>query len=860
MDHTSNRAMQHFRSDVGIRFQLYNSLFTSLPFHRIEKTGILLSLLLTHCEDGYLKKHSPLTIIDDFFTRHTSYINDKEKLDLLFRFVQYAERQVVLFDALEDAAFRQVHDMNGPGTLKHLESEVIKFEKADALTEKLKDYCVRLVLTAHPTQFYPGSVLAIINDLSKALMSNSTNQINMYLQQLGKTAFFKKQKPTPYDEAVSLIWFLENVFYQASGNIINFLKDQFPGSLPAGNPVIKMGFWPGGDRDGNPFVNVATTLQVAEALRGSIIKCYYLDVRRIRRRLTFEGVEQPIAELEKKLYENIFIPGMRTELSRKEILNTLYGIKDTLIHKHNSLFLHLVDSLINKVLLFGLHFTSLDIRQDSSKHSGTLNSIAALSDTLGKDYAELADAEKIKRLVHAKVLEIPVKLPDDIEQDCIDVISAIKNIQLKNGEEGCNRYIISQCNSALHVMEVYGMFLLGGWKPEELTIDIIPLFETIDDLRNAAAIMKALYENKIYRKHIERRGNNQTIMVGFSDGTKDGGYLMANWSIYKAKEELTSISRSFNVDVVFFDGRGGPPARGGGKTHKFYASMGKNIANKEIQITIQGQTVSSNFGMIDAAQFNMEQLVNAGIFNELFADKPNTLENEQEQLISDLAEESFNAYTALKNHPYFLDYLGHASPLKFYAETNIGSRPAKRGGSAGRLTLKDLRAIPFVGAWSQLKQNVTGYYGVGTALKKAKENGKLNDLKLLYKDSLYFRTLIDNCEMSMKKCFFPLTFFLAGHPVYGGIWNDIYNEFELTKQHLFLLTGNNELMQDYPVEQLSIQMRERIVLPLLTIQQYAITRVREMEEKLIDNPERDVFGKLVMRCSFGIINAGRNSA
>ena len=858
MDHSSNRALQHFKNDIGIRFQLYNSLFTSLPFHRIEKTGILLSLLLSNCEDGYLKRQSPITIIDEFFSKHTTYTTDKEKLDLLFRFVQYAERQVVLFDALEDAAFRQVHDMNGPGTLKHLESEVVKTEKEEDLSKKLKDFCVRLVLTAHPTQFYPGSVLGIINDLSKGLMENNTSQINMYLQQLGKTAFFKKQKPTPYDEAVSLIWFLENVFYQATGKIINFLKSQFPESLPATNPVVKLGFWPGGDRDGNPFVNIETTLQVAEALRGSIIKCYYQDVRRLKRRLTFEGVEIVLAELEKKLYNNIFIPGQRTDLTRKEILETMYQIKDTMIHKHNSLFLHLVDSFINKVLVFGLHFASLDIRQDSSKHESTLQSINAVSNLLGEDYSKISDKEKIQRLCNVKSLGSSVMLEDDIEQDTIDVIGVIGTIQSYNGEEGCNRYIISHCNSALNVIEVYGLFLLGGWKPEKLTVDIIPLFETIGDLKNAAAVMKELYDNEVYRNYIKLRGDQQTIMVGFSDGTKDGGYLMANWSIYKAKEELTALSREYNIDVVFFDGRGGPPARGGGKTHKFYASMGKNISNKEIQLTIQGQTVSSNFGMVDAAQYNIEQLVNAGVFNEIFSDKNETLNNDQETLICELADYSFNAYTKLKEHPYFLEYLGHASPLKFYAETNIGSRPAKRGG--GKLTLNDLRAIPFVGAWSQLKQNVTGYYGVGIALSRAKEQGKFNALKKFYKESLFFRTLIDNCEMSMNKCFFPLTAFLSDHPVYGEIWNDIYAEYELTKKFLFQLTGKNELMADYPVEQLSIQMRERIVLPLVTIQQYAITRVREMEEKNIKNPERDVFGKLVMRCSFGIINAGRNSA
>ena len=212
-------------------------------------------------------------------------------------------------------------------------------------------------------------------------------------------------------------------------------------------------------------------------------------------------------------------------------------------------------------------------------------------------------------------------------------------------------------------------------------------------------------------------------MLGFSDGTKDGGYLMANWSIYKAKEELTKISKEHGIDVVFFDGRGGPPARGGGKTNKFYASMGKNIANKEIQLTIQGQTVSSNFGTIDSAQYNIEQLLNAGISNDLFSKKEVTLNADEEKLLHDLSVLSLKAYNDLKNHPDFLPYLLQVSPLNFYSETNIGSRPAKRGTS--KLNLKDLRAIPFVGAWSQLKQNVTGYYGVGSAMQQIDEQGKI---------------------------------------------------------------------------------------------------------------------------------------
>jgi len=860
MDHQSSRSLQQFKNYVGIKFQLYNSLFTSLPFHRIEKTGILLSLLLSDCEEGFKKKQSPVQILDEFFDKHTPLLNERERLDLMFRFVQYTERQVVLFDALEDASFREINDVNGAGSLKHLESEVLQTGSQEQLAEKLKHFAIRLVLTAHPTQFYPGSVLGIINDLSKSLSENNAAQVHLLLQQLGKTPFFKHIKPTPFDEAVSLIWYLENVFYAASGRIINFLKNQFPEALPADNPIITMGFWPGGDRDGNPNVTSEITLQVADALRVSIIRCYYMDVRRLKRRITFKGTETILADLEKTLYNNIFVPGHRTALKKEDIVEPLNKIREILIYQHNSLFLELLENLISKVSVFGLYFASLDIRQESTVHTKIMNVIASKSDALPSGYSSLSEAEKINALLDISKQVEPALLEDAVMRDTLKSTGAIKEIQQYNGPDGCNRYIISQCNSALNVIEVFGLFLLNGWKKESLSVDIVPLFETIDDLQAASEIMRTLYENKDYKAHLQRRNNIQTIMVGFSDGTKDGGYFMANWGIYKAKEQLTSISKQYNIDVVFFDGRGGPPARGGGKTHKFYASMGKNISNKEIQLTIQGQTVSSNFGTIDSAQFNMEQLLNAGISNDLFSTQSITLEKGEEDLLQAMADESFKSYMELRNHPDFTNYLAHISPLRFYAETNIGSRPAKRAGGA-KLNLKDLRAIPFVGAWSQLKQNVTGFYGVGTALKELEKQGRFPALKALYKGSLFFKTLMDNCEMAMKKTYFPLTEYLSDHPVYGEIWNKINSEYELTKRYVLQLSGNTELMENYPVEQLSIQMRERIVLPLVTIQQYAMSKMRVIEEKNItNNPIKENYEKIVIRCSFGIINAGRNSA
>ncbi len=846
MIETYSGASEKFQNSIGLKFQLYNSLFLSLPFYGVDKTGILLSLFSSDCETGYAGNKSPTEIIERFFDDYSA----EEKNDFLFRFVQYAERQVVLFDALEDASFAELNDLQGAGTLKQLETRVAQENKRAEFVEKINDFSARLVLTAHPTQFYPGAVLGIINDLETAIKANDVALINTYLQQLGRTPFFKKQKPTPFDEATSLIWYLENVFYQAIGNIAAELKDNLPGENLDLKNLVKMGFWSGGDRDGNPFVTVETTRAVAAALKNSILRCYYKDVRGLKRRLTFTGVDRMLAALETRLYQNAFQTEFE-DLTKSEILESLNKIRQTILENHNGLFVHLVDNLIEKVNIFGLHFAALDIRQDSGVHARILEEIFNRNFP-NANYSALSDAKKIDVLLNAETADAPENFADDLTRDTLENIRAVKEIQTANGRQACERYIISHCESALNVVEVFTLFRLGGWQAEDLTVDIVPLFETIADLQNAPQIMRELYEIPKYRTHLAKRGDTQTIMLGFSDGTKDGGYLMANWSIYRAKDQLTTLAREFGINVRFFDGRGGPPARGGGKTHKFYSSMGENVARRAIELTVQGQTVSSNFGNVAAARFNIEQLVHAGIATHLFNPKSATFTAAEEDLLRRLAEQSFKAYDELKNHPRFLDYLSEVSPLKFYAETNIGSRPAKRG--AGKLTLDDLRAIPFVGAWSQLKQNVPGFYGVGSALRDLEAN--LDEIKTLYETNLFFKTLMDNCEMAMQKSDFKLTAFLADHEIFGEIWRKIYEEFELCKKFLAEISGKTDLMADYPIEQQSVRTRERIVLPLTTIQQYALTKLREKA----DEDSRGVYEKLIIRCSFGIINAGRNSA
>ncbi|MCX2680168.1 phosphoenolpyruvate carboxylase [Galbibacter sp. EGI 63066] len=856
--------IDRFNESVLSRYQIYNSIFITLPFDEITNTGVLLPLFSETCEKGYEKDKNPSEIVDRFFKKYHESPSEENKNDLLFRFIQYIERQVVLFDAIEDATFSVVNNMDGRGSLRNVKEEAEARNKMPELKAYLEHFKVRPVLTAHPTQFYPGSVLGIITDLSEAIKENDLNLIKKLLAQLGKTPFFKKEKPTPYDEAVSLIWYLEHVFYQSSSQIFNYIQNNIFGDTELSNQVLNLGFWPGGDRDGNPFVTTEITLKVADRLRSTILKNYYRDVRKLRRRITFKFVDKLITDLEDKLYENIFLESGRTTITPEETMDTLLEIKEILVAKHQSLFADEISDLINKMKLFGFFFANLDIRQDSRVHHNVLSNIVEESlgmglDIFPKNYSKLSEEEQIKSLGKVVGKVNPSLFKHEMSRITLESIYAMKTIQNNNGELGCNRYIISNNGSVMNVMEAFAMIRMCDW--EKPTVDVIPLFETVDDLEDAHNVMETLYTNKSYAEHLKRRGNKQTIMLGFSDGTKDGGYLMANWSIYKAKEALTTISRKYNVKVVFFDGRGGPPARGGGKTHQFYASLGPTIENEEVQLTIQGQTISSNFGTLESCQYNLEQLLSSGIANNVFSDEADRLNDEDRDTMNRLAEISYNAYVDFKKHPKFLPYLERMSTLKYYAKTNIGSRPSKRGKS-DKLVFSDLRAIPFVGSWSQLKQNVPGFYGVGIAIEQFVENKEFDKVQSLYKNSAFFRTLLENSMMSLTKSFFKLTAYMQNDKEFGEFWKIIHDEYQRSKAMLLKVTGYSELMEDTRSMRASIQIRENIVLPLLTIQQYALLRIQELSKskKESDTKLREVYERMVTRSLFGNINASRNSA
>jgi phosphoenolpyruvate carboxylase len=855
--------MLNYDQIVGSRYHIYNSLFLNLPFRTVARTGTLLPLLQQYCTDGFQKGTSANEILELFFKELVPHANREEQFDLLFNFIQYIERQVALFDSIEDSAFEQINDLNGKGTVPALLLRTKYENKTEELRAKLEEFSLRIVLTAHPTQFYLGHVLGILTDLENSIRQNDLNQINSLLQQLGKTGFINQNKPTPYDEALSLCWYLENVFYHSIPEIISSMAAGLDLRLSEwkNDRLVVIGFWPGGDRDGNPFVTSEITLKVAVRLQESILKCYYRDARLLRRRLTFHGVSERVTSIEQKIYGLVF----RKEKNyndANELIHELIEVRSKLISDHDGLFLELLEAFILKVRIFGFHFASLDIRQDSRKHDSVWESIlkklhADRKSISYQEYEKLPQTEKITYLLSLKANLIFVDFDDALVNETIQSISAIAKIQKDNGVAGSHRYVISNCQHALHIIEVYVLSKLLIGKTDSLELDIVPLFETIDDLAHAPKIMQELYSIPEYRAHLERRKNHQSIMLGFSDGTKDGGYLRANWSIFRAKENLTKVSRTFGLKALFFDGRGGPPARGGGNTHDFYASLGDTIEQEEVQVTIQGQTISSNFGKIASSKFNLEQLLSAGLEGAVFKRAENQLTEEDKLLLDDLAEEGYKAYLDLKLDKKFVPYLEKVTPLSFFGDTNIGSRPVKRSASEG-LKFEDLRAIPFVGSWAMMKQNIPGFYGVGSAVLALEKKGKGDQLKGLYQNSLFFRTLLGNSMMSLTKTFYEATTYLGNDPEFGDFWKKMYNEFLLSKTKTLEISGLSELMGNNPNNKQSVHLRERIVLPLIAIQQFALMNLRNLKD---ENKAFELrYRKLIIRSMFGIINAARNSA
>ncbi|PWL37441.1 phosphoenolpyruvate carboxylase [Flagellimonas aquimarina] len=844
------KRLEEFKKSVTNKFNIYNSLFLTLPYRHIENVIMLVPLLFDQCEKGLKDGKTPQEILDTFFTNFVEIKDERERLDFMFRIIQYVERQVVLYDSVEDAAFSKLQEYSNSLSIKDYFELVDQNKNWDKIAKKLSTFSARIVLTAHPTQFYTPAVLDIISKMQSLINEDEVNEIDVTLQQLGLTSLINAKKPTPLDEAKNIIYILRHTYYDAIGELFQYVKSNIRAEDFSNYNIMKLGFWPGGDRDGNPFVTAEITRQVADELRLTLMKCYYNELKALRKKLTFKNLQQDLTGLSNKLYRAMF--DAKFIIGYPEIIESLIKIRETLNEDYHGLYLDDLNILIDRVHIFKTHFATLDIRQDHSKHYLTVESILKKNGAIKENIEELSDKELIKWLLEKDLKLNPKDYNEEIVKDTITNIQQLKEIQSKNGEEGCNRYIISNSEDIYAVLFVFGLFRWCGWEEKDITFDIVPLFETMKGMDASEEVMQTLFDNPSYRAHLERRRNDHTIMLGFSDGTKDGGYLKANWSILKTKETLSKVCKKNGIRAMFFDGRGGPPARGGGKTHRFYAAQTKDVANHEIQLTIQGQTITSTYGTKEQFIHNAEQLLTAGLSNNLFG-KEHVISTKERKLIEELSELSFAKYDALKKHEKFIPYLENRSTLKYYTKANIGSRPGKRG-SKKQLELSDLRAISFVGSWSQLKQNVPGYFGLGSAIEAFREQGRLKEVKKLFKEVPFFRALMMNSMMSLAKTNFELTSYMREDKEFGEFWNILHDEYQLSKKMLLEISGHKILMEDEAVSRESVKIREKIVLPLLVIQQNALYHITQNSEY------KELYEKIVTRSLYGNINASRNSA
>lgn len=831
-----------YEREVILKYQLFNSLFLGLPFDANEEIGTLLLTFTKKCSDGLSHGKTAPEIVQDFF--YTIALSAEEQTKLLLKFIQFIERQVVLFDALEDAAFAKINDLRGAGTIDYLMNKVQAEGSiySHKLQQLIFNYRTRLVLTAHPTQFYPTNVLVIIGELRDAIINNNLDLIKDLILQLGLTSFVNKDKPTPIDEAKSLIWYLEHIFY--------FVAADIQAKLPTVNTNLEIGFWPGGDRDGNPYVTAKVTKEVAEKLRSAITKCYLRDIHNLRKRLTFNGIEEQVDAIAKKLRLNQYSLA-------QELLQDLEQIIIDLNHNYLSTFTHLVQEFIIKVKLFDFYFAKIDIRQNSAIHRQVVSELLQQI-TPDLDYANLEEEQKINLLYTSKNSTFETKELSPLAKEIIETIQVIGEVQKMNGSAAIERYIISNTDSISSILEVQWLqSIVNKTAATTARFNIVPLFETIDDLSHAETIMEYLFNLPWYQEHLQSWNNIQTIMLGFSDGTKDGGYLMANWSIFQAKKRLSKLAAKYNIQVVFFDGRGGPPSRGGGDMFSFYQSIAQEIDAHDIQLTVQGQTISANYGTYDSARFNIENLLSAGLNGKIFTTGQTAITSDEEELLAQLAQLSYDYYAELRDSPLFVPYLEKITPLKYLSEANIGSRPARRNN--GSLRLEDLRAIPFGGAWMQMKQNILGYYGIGSAISAliSKNHDNVARLTKLYKNSLFFKGLVDNSRQSLAQSNFAISRHLQVDAQFGTLWRKIYAEAQLAQQMLLLISGHDSLIDNNPIKSRSISERENIIMPLLIIQQYAMNVIRHIDDK--SSPEYEFCEKLIKRSLAASINASRNS-
>ena len=758
---------------------------------------------------------------------------------------------------------------------------------ADELLQWLYQLKVEPVFTAHPTEAIRRSLLEKEQAIVRALVDNfdptrtpqerkeDDDRIFMALSAGWQTAEASPIRPSVQDEHHHVGFYLANPIYRIVPAFYELLADALQEVYGVAVPLprlLSFATWVGGDMDGNPNVGAETIANSLSTQRAHVLEHYIADVDVLARllsqtddRVAFDAsLLQRLADYREQFpraaatirprhadmpYRCLFtLIRARLEAtledghaegyrSADELIDDLLLIVHGLIdHRGLHAGAYAVRRLIWRVRTFGFHMARLDVRQDSRVHDDAL--AALLHD---ETWTQRTPTQRIVTLrAYASGEQTLAKVDDAQAESLRAVFATLHASRQRYGTDAIGLYIISMARSAADVLAVLALARYGGLastttaamqseteseKSGGVPLDIAPLFETVDDLRNAPNTLRALLDDPVYRAHLRARGDCQWVMLGYSDSGKDGGTLASRWGLQRAQVELLEVARQAGIRLAFFHGRGGSASRGGARITPALMSSPRGSINGILRVTEQGEVIHRKYGIRALALRNLEQTVGAVLRASVRPRDDDARETNWRGIMAAMAGESRRAYRALVDREGFVDYFRAATPIDVIEQMALGSRPSRRRSMRG---VEDLRAIPWVFAWTQCRSIITGWYGLGTALAAAATQHGEAMLQEMAREWPFFANALDDVEMVLAKCDLDIAeaFSKLAGPLHDTFFGLIRAEFELTRHWLLRLKNSEELLRDDPRLSLSIRLRNPYVDPMSLLQLDLLQRWR----------------------------------
>ena len=847
--------------------------------------------------------------VDDLIEDSSGTDANLKAFSTYFQLVNLAEEHERVRVLNERSEIAYLSDKPMDETISHalneLRSEGFSAAEVQAMLGRM---LIMPVFTAHPTESRRRTtrqILKKVSDLlaklnSKDLYNRQRDQVKEVLLDhvvlLWQSSETRDRRPTVMDEVRNTgLYFFENTLFDLVPRIYEQLetdlKDVYPGhefDVPA---ILRYGSWIGGDRDGNPYVTNEITIEALEAQKRLVLELYRKEVRTMyellscsRDRVGFSDEFNASLEADRKMvpkdefevldrfrqepYREKLVMMYRRLLATSKIIGLHENQTDALVqlraydnvgefakdlklieeslnaNKGERLVRGRFNRLMRSVDVFGFHLASMDIRQHARHHRQAI-------DELVPGYEGVDETKRVELLTSQLQSDAALDSAAASEEvkNLLGLFDVVKSAHGTNGAYAMETYIISMTESVSNMLEV---LLLGKNAGLFGCIDIVPLFETVDDLLAASDTMKALFEHPVYAEHLKLRGQSQQVMIGYSDSNKDGGFMRANWMLFTAQRQMAKACKEHGVTLTLFHGRGGSLGRGGGPTNRAILAQPPESVRGRIRITEQGEVVSSRYSEPAIAKRHLEQLLHAVLCSTGHRRVDETDVKVWAGVMDQLSTWAYEKYRGLVEHPRFLPYFQTATPIDQIGLWNIGSRPAHRRATR---TLDDLRAIPWVFAWTQSRANVPSWYGVGTGfdlfLKSGDADERLEQLKEMYRKWPFFRTMLSNVHLGMGRADMEIASLyaeLADKEDADAIFTSIKDEFELSKKMLLAVTGTEDILDTEPWLQRSIKVRNPYVDPLNYMQVALLRKLRQDPE----GPEAEHFRRCLIQSINGI--------